>query len=327
MTTGNSPLLSVCVPVYNGERYLEESLNSVLSQDFTGFELVVVDDCSTDESASIIEHCRDQRLRTSFNEQRLGLVGNWNRCLELSRGRFVSLFHQDDVMQPHNLKSKVELLERYPKAGMAYSDVKIIGADGRVEMDHWFFSIGLHSDKIIPGMDFFVKLISGFNFVCCPSVVVRKECFTQLGTFDPRLPFTADWEMWLRIALHFDVAYLQTPLVHYRRHDSNETRRFTGIWELEQEFRAKRIALDREPERVPDSKALRRRVCQALETRALRVAAEDQNTPVGKKECRMLAAEMRRFGGIVGIHRILRELQKQVERITFRTHRIRRALR
>jgi glycosyltransferase involved in cell wall biosynthesis len=322
MTTSNSPLLSVCVPVYNGERYLEESLNSVLSQDFTGFELVLVDDCSTDESASIIAHCKDRRLRTYFNEQRLGLVGNWNRCLELSRGRFVTLFHQDDVMQPYNLKRKVELLEHYPKAGMAYSDVKIIGADGRVEMDHWFFSMEPNSDKIISGMDFFVKLISGSNLVCCPSVVVRKDCLTQLGTFDPRLPFTADWEMWLRIALHFDVAYLQTPLVHYRRHDSNETRSFTGIRELEQEFRAKRIALDREPEHVPNSKALRRRVCQGLETRALRVAAEGQLSPDDKKECRMLAAEMRRFGGIVGIRRILRELQKQLGRITFLAHRI-----
>jgi glycosyltransferase involved in cell wall biosynthesis len=322
LTTSNSPLLSVCVPVYNGERYLEESLNSVLSQDFTAFELVVVDDCSTDESAAIIAHCKDHRLRTCFNEQRLGLVGNWNRCLELSRGRFVTLFHQDDVMQPHNLKRKVELLERCPKAGMAFSDVKITGADGRVQTDHWFCSMEPNSDKIISGMDFFVRLILGFNLVCCSSVIVRKECFTRLGTFDPRLPFTADWEMWLRIALHFDVAYLETPLVHYRLHDSNETRSFTGIRELEQEFRAKRIALDREPEHVPNSRALRSRVCQALETRALRMAAERQLPPDDKKECRMLAAEMRRFGGIVGIHRVFRELQKQIGKITFLAHRI-----
>jgi hypothetical protein len=159
-------------------------------------------------------------------------------------------------------------------------------------------------------MDFFVKLISGYNLVCASSAVCRRECFVQLGAFDPRLPFTADWEMWLRVALHFDVAYLQTPLVHYRRHDSNETRRFTGIRELEQEFRAKRIALDREPERIPNHKALRRRVFQGLETRTLRVAAENQLSPDGKRECRMLATEMRRSGGIVGIRRILRWFRK-----------------
>jgi glycosyltransferase involved in cell wall biosynthesis len=324
LPTGEAPLLSVCIPVYNGARYLEESLNSVLGQDFAAYELVVVDDRSTDDSVAVIARCKDQRLRTYCNEQRLGLVGNWNRCLELSRGRYVTLFHQDDVMQPHNLKHKVELLECHLKVSMVYSDVKIIGADGRVQMDHWPKSIAPNSDMVASGMDFFVKLISGYNLMCCSSVVCRKECFVQLGTFDPRLSFTADWEMWLRIALYFDVAYLQEPLVHYRLHDSNETYRFKGIHELEEEFRAKRIALDREPERIPNYRALRRRVFQALETRTLWVAAEGQLSPDGKKECRMLAAEMRRSAGIVGIRRILHELRKHIGKIAFLTQRNRR---
>jgi glycosyltransferase involved in cell wall biosynthesis len=318
----DSPLLSVCIPVYNGARYLEESLNSVLGQDFAAYELVVVDDRSTDDSVAVIARCKDQRLRTYCNEQRLGLVGNWNRCLELSRGRYVTLFHQDDVMQPHNLKHKVDLLERHPKVGMVYSDVKIIGANGRVQMDHWPKSITPNSDMVASGLDFFVKLISGYNLMCCSSAVCRKECFVQLGTFDPRLSFTADWEMWLRIALHFDVAYLQEPLVHYRLHDSNETYRFRGICELEEEFRAKRIALHREPERIPDYKALRTRVFQELETRTLWIAAEGQLSPDGRKECQRLAVEMRRSAGIVGIRRILRELRKQIGKITFLAHRI-----
>jgi glycosyltransferase involved in cell wall biosynthesis len=325
LTTGDGTLLSVCIPVYNGARYLEESLNSVLGQDFTAYELIVVDDCSTDDSVAVIARCKDQRLRTYCNEQRLGLVGNWNRCLELSRGRYVTLFHQDDVMQPHNLKHKVELLERHLKVGMVYSDVKIIGADGRVQTDHWPKSITPNSDTVASVRDFFVKLISGYNLMCCSSVVCRKECFAQLGTFDPRLSFTADWEMWLRIALHFDVAYLQEQLVHYRLHDSNETYRFKGIHELEDEFRTKRIALNREPERIPNYKALRRRVFQELETRTLWVAAEGQLSADSKRECRMLAAEMRRSAGIVGIRRILRELRKHTAKVASLAQRIVRA--
>jgi hypothetical protein len=226
-------------------------------------------------------------------------------------------------MQQHNLKHKVELLERHPKVGMVYSDVKIIGADGRAQMDHWPKSITPNSDMVASGMDFFVKLISGYNLVCCSSVVCRKECFVQLGTFDPRLSFTADWEMWLRIALYFDVAYLQEQLVHYRLHDSNETYRFKGMHELEDEFRAKHIALNREPERIPDYKALRRKVFQELETRTLWVAAEGQLSPDDRKGYQTLATEMRRFGGIVGIRRILRELRKQIGRIILLANRIR----
>jgi len=315
LAAGGGPLLSVCVPVYNGARYLEESLNSLLDQDFTDCELVVVDDCSTDDSAAVIARYKDQGLRTYRNEQRLGLVGNWNHCLELARGRYVTLFHQDDVMQPHNLKLKVELLERYPNVGMVYSDVRIIGADGLVQMDHWPIPMEPNSDIVVSGKDFFVRLISGYNLACCPSVVFRRECYVQLGPFDPRLSFTTDWEMWLRIALHFDVAYLKTPLVHYRLHDSNETWRFKGVRELQEEFRAKLIALDREPNRVPNSKTLRRKVFEALETRVLQLVNEGQLSSEAEIEYRTLAEEMRRSGDIVGIHRFLRWLRRHAAKV------------
>jgi glycosyltransferase involved in cell wall biosynthesis len=326
LARGDVPVLSVCVPVYNGARFLAESLNSLLAQDFIEYELVVVDDCSTDNSAAVIAGYKDQRLRSFRNERRLGLVGNWNRCLQLARGRYLTLFHQDDVMQQHNLKQKVELLDRHPTVGMVYSNVRIIDADGRIQMDHWPIPMEPNSDTVISGKDFFVRLITGYNLACCPSVIFRRECYVQLGPFDPRLSFTADWEMWLRIALHFDVAYLRTPLVHYRLHDSNETWRFKGLRELEEESRAKRIALDREPNRIPNSKALRRKVFEALETRVLQMVADGQLSSESKIQGRSLAAEMRRTGTIVGVHRFLRWLRRRAAKVLMAFHRIRRVM-
>ena len=293
-----TPTLSVCIPIYNGAAYLQEALDSVLAQDFDDFELLIVDDGSTDQSAAIIARCQDPRLRTHRNEQRLGLVGNWNRCMDLACGCYVTLFHQDDVMQPHNLRRKIELLERNSKVGMVYSDVKIVGPDGSVRMENWPTPIQPNEGRIIPGLEFFVQLITGYNLVCCPTVIARKQCFTQLGGFDARLPFTVDWEMWLRVALHWDVGYLDARLVHYRQHESNETNRFKGASELEEEFRAKSIALEREPRRIPNCQALRRKVCDDLEARALRAASNGQLPPEELKAYQALAAEMHRAGRI-----------------------------
>ena len=294
---GGLPTLSVCIPVYNGDRYLAESLRSVFAQEFQDFEVVVADDCSTDDSAALAARCTDPRLRVCRNEVRLGLVGNWNRCLELARGRYLALFHQDDLMQPQNLRRKVEWLDRHPDLGMVYSDVKVVEADLAVQREQWYNPTEPNEDTIFDGPEFFAKLITGENLVCCPSVIFRRECFAQLGGFDPRLPYTADWEMWLRIALHFGVGYLSEQLVHYRVHSGNETHRFKGLRELEQTFRAKLIALHRAPERVPNCDVLRQRVCRELEERVLRAVAQDQLPKAAVKEHLALGAEIHRAGG------------------------------
>ena len=102
--------VSVCLPTYNGAAYIETALRSILHQTYQDFELLVVDDGSTDATLDIVRSFSDPRIRLHRNPERLGIPANWNRCLELAGGAFVCLFHQDDAMLPENLERKVQLL-------------------------------------------------------------------------------------------------------------------------------------------------------------------------------------------------------------------------
>ena len=253
--------ISVCLPLYNGAAYLRSAISSVLNQTLADLELVIVDDGSTDASASIVSTFQDPRLRYVRNSVHLGLVGNWNRCLQLACGQFVCIFHQDDLMLPDNLAEKVRVLDENPTVGLVYSDVVQIGPQDELIAEHWHPQPESGAG-VWPGRQYFEELLLGGNTVCCPSAVARRKCFDDLGGFDSRLPLTADWEMWLRIALFYDVAYLPTTLIKYRRHEDNETLNYLGAPELEQYYRAKRIALEKYPRRVPNAERLRVKVTQ-----------------------------------------------------------------
>ncbi len=278
--------VSVCVPTFNGASYVGDALRSVLEQTFEDFELIVVDDGSSDGTLDVVAAFRDHRLCLVRNEPRLGLVGNWNRCLNLAQGRHVAVFHQDDLMAPENLRAKVRFLETHPSVGLVHSNAMRIDARGDVLSEYWSSSPMPEDEGRHDGGEFFRRLVTGANIVCASSVMIRRATFEQLGGFDARLPFTADWEMWLRIALFYDVGYFTQPLVRYRFHDRMETARFSLWQQLEQAYLAKTLVLEKHPDRVPDVDRLRRRLAQEYRDRALAQArkqlAQGQRDPAGE---------------------------------------------
>ena len=263
------PRISVCIPTYNGAEYLGEAVRSVLSQTRGDLELVVVDDCSTDATEAVARSIVDRRIRYFKNPERLGLVGNWNRCFELASGEYVTIFHQDDLMAPRNIEEKVRILDENPGVGLVHSNVRQIDSQGGLISEWWYFQPQPRDGGVRLGSELFRKLMAGPNVVCCPSAVVRRECFEKLGGFDSRLPFTADWEMWLRIALHYNVAYLVEPLVSYRRHNGNETLNFSGPRELEAYYQARMLVLEKYPERIDEASTLRAKLTREHVDQAL----------------------------------------------------------
>lgn len=132
-------------------------------------------------------------------------------------------------MAPKNLEQKVSLLNTEKKIGLVYSDTDIIDQKGAKKSDHWFNLVTPNIDFKRPGKSFFDLMFQNLNLVCCPSVIARRDCYEQVGGFDDRLPFSPDMEMWMRISLFYDVAYLSQSLMQYRFHESNETRRFLDL--------------------------------------------------------------------------------------------------
>ncbi len=154
-------------------------------------------------------------------------------------------------MSHDNLARKAATLDEYIDVAFVHSNVRQIDADGRT-LSEWWIASPLPSDAgVHAGRSFLERLFFGPNSVCCPSVMMRREMAAAGGGFDRRLPFTADWEMWMRLCLKHDVAYIPEALVAYRRHPAAETERFGGARALEQSFMAKHILLSNADGCVP----------------------------------------------------------------------------
>lgn len=278
-----TPLVSIAIPLYNGARHLRDSIESVLRQSFGDFELLLIDDLSTDETWSIAREYagRDPRVSAVRNSRNLGLVGNFNRCLAMAKGRFVCVWHQDDVMLPQNVEQKATLLSSHPSVGFVHSNVLMIDEGGNVLSEHW--EADSRRDYIDVGREFFLKMIQpGRNYVCCPAVLARQECYQKLGDFRPELYFACDWEMWMRLSLYYDVGCLGEPLIQFRRHKDSESFRIEGTnSEIEQEVLAKQLVLTEHGHRIPDAGEIKKNiipgVCRAEVVNVRRAFAEGRS--------------------------------------------------
>ena len=214
------PRLSVCLPTYNGEAYVAEALRSVLQQSYTDFEVVAIDDGSSDRTLEILQEFADPRIRIYQNLHRRGIPGNWNVAVELARGEYVCVFHQDDVMRADNLTRKMALFETDPSLSLVHSRAESVveaGAPSRLSD-----GIGkAETDFVEEGEAYFRKLLLGGNCICAPTVMVRCEQLAAVGGFNEALGYACDYEMWMKLCVEGRVGFIHDVLVRYRWHAGN----------------------------------------------------------------------------------------------------------
>lgn len=257
--------VAVCIPTYNGEWFVGDALRSVLGQSYADARVIVSDDCSTDRTQAIVEATKDPRVDLHVNSRRLGLVGNWNRCIELASAEFIQIFHQDDVMSSDSISHLVQALDRHPEAGFAFSNMRTIDETGGVIGGHWYPDLP-EDDMLYPGEEFFRLLVRQGNVVPCQSVMVRSSCLKEAGPYDSRLRYTPDLEMWLRLSLHYDVAYVAEPLVLVRRHPGQESSSFLGsVKEVDEVWRAFQIVFRENAGSLTEADMLYRRALNHLQ--------------------------------------------------------------
>lgn len=220
--------VSVCLPSYNYAYFLGEAIASVLAQTYGDFELIIVDDASTDGSEEVIHGFSDRRVRFFRNEVNSGAIRTWNRCLSLVRGEYICFLCADDLFLPRKLEAQTVLLDRYPDACLAHSDGFSIDAAGeRESLFRSRFPGELQSylamSHINPGREEFKRLLAGYNYIHLSSAMFRRRCWQEAGNFDERFPYAADWDFWLRLVLLGDVAYMPESLFCVRWHGENLT--------------------------------------------------------------------------------------------------------
>lgn len=280
MTRSYGPRVSVCIPVYNGAGYIAECMESILAQSFADFELIVCDNCSTDDTEAIVRSYADPRVRYIRNGKNLGLVGNANRCLQVASSEYVCLFHHDDVMLRENLARKVAVLDAHPGVGFVHSNLLLIDEAGRrVAGDIW--AEESRRDYVESGRVAFGKFLREMpraSSIFIGTVLARRACYRRLGGFRDELPHCNDSEMWMRMMLFFDVACIGEPLVKYRVHQTSTSSSWgdsVSLPYLSEHYEAVRLLFDRYGPNIPNRHRAWTAVSRAFASRAVEVASRE----------------------------------------------------
>jgi glycosyltransferase involved in cell wall biosynthesis len=235
--------VSVAIPAYNGEAFIAEAVKSVLAQTYQDFELLVVDDRSTDTTLDIVRGFSDPRIGIAQNEDRMGIPANWNCCLPLAAGEFVCVFHQDDVMLPQNLEAKMAQFAADPGLSLVHSGAELlVESSTPTPPADWIERAS--EDFTVEGLEYFYKLLFRGNVICAPTVIARRQQLLDLGGFDEELGFTSDYEMWLKLCLQGKVSFLSRPLLRYRWHARNASHDFRYERGVDESLLAAQRAVD-----------------------------------------------------------------------------------
>src|SRR5271156_6221886 len=217
----NPPKVSVLIPTYNYARYLAEAIESVLEQDFQDFELLIADDCSSDNTAEVVKPfcARDARVRFAVNPVNLGMVANWNECLKQAQGRHIKfLFGDDKLSDPQALTKLLALLRSDPAAMLAASARMILDAQSNVTGISRTLPNGSHNGrKLIAEC-----LLEQGNLIGEPSSVLFRKADIKRG-FDPAYRQLVDTEMWFHLLERGELVYTREPLCAFRRHAGQQT--------------------------------------------------------------------------------------------------------
>ena len=212
------PLWTVLIPTYNCAQYLKETLLSVLAQDPgpEEMEIIVVDDHSTkDDPEAVVKHYGQGRVQFMRQKENVGKVRNYETGLQASKGHYIHQLHGDDKVRPEFYTTMAKLLKDHPGAGAAFCRSLYIDDQSR-----WTGMTGMLQEEDGLAEHLSEKLYLSV-LIQTPSMVVKREVYETIGSFDRRLNRTEDWEMWLRIAFNYPVATTHKVLAMYRSHASN----------------------------------------------------------------------------------------------------------
>lgn len=231
------PLVSICIPSYNQGLYVAKTIQSAIDQTYENIEIVIVDDASTDNSMEVINTFKDtERVVIFGNSENAGNLGNHHRSFEYSKGDYVVFLHSDDMLMPDFIKKCVQVFEGYD-VGMVATEIDLIDRD-----DNTLGYIPFYDNSyIIPGIKQ-AKVFLMTNFLCPGQVLIKRSVFEKVGMFDIRFRTVADWDLWFKICLQSDIAYLNEKLSLRRIHDNNLY--VYGIKSMESMFDTYTLKLD-----------------------------------------------------------------------------------
>jgi len=199
--------VTVVLPVYNGSKYLKETIDSVLNQTYKDFDFLIINDASTDNSEDVILSFTDPRIKYHLNEMNLGSIGAPVKGMNMSETEYIARIDQDDIWLPAKLEKQIQIMDADPQIGICGTSIELFGDRSGV--------------KIFPITNEHLKV--GFLFFCCmshPSVVFRKSFLVETGvTYNETYRLADDYKMWIDCIDLTQIYNISEPLVRYRQHE------------------------------------------------------------------------------------------------------------
>ncbi len=211
------PLVSICISAYNVERFLKETLDSILSQTYRNTEIILVDNGSVDRTFDVARSFQDDRFRCFRIPENIGGYQAMNKVASMAQGDLVAIYHSDDVYEPAIVEKEVAYLQSHPEAGAVFTMYHFMDEQG-----------GIYGGFDLPGEladheclryeDIFPYMLRHGNVMfACPTFMARREVLAEVGPFDPdRWDIASDQEMWLRLIRQYSVGILNERLLRYR---------------------------------------------------------------------------------------------------------------
>jgi glycosyltransferase involved in cell wall biosynthesis len=206
------PQVSVIIPAYNAGKYFAETVNSVLAQSFTDIEIIICDDGSTDNTASLAKSFSDARVKYKY-QKNAGVSAARNNGAEIATGKYLAFLDSDDLFHRENISRKVTLLESNSSVSMVFADCDVVDGHSKVT-----------GEKLIGKDENLLEDLLLWNGTVIPgpsSILITREAFEKSGGFDPVFSTAADQDFFFRIAHKYKCARIPEVLTSYRKHDSN----------------------------------------------------------------------------------------------------------
>ncbi|RBQ30939.1 glycosyl transferase 2 family protein [Arcobacter sp. FW59] len=214
------PLVSIFTPVYNAEEYIIETIESIITQEYTNIEIIISDDASTDKTPLLLKELENKYpniIRLFLQKTNLGITKNCNFVLKQCKGKYIAFFAGDDLMLPSKIKKQVEYMENNEKCSICYHNLEVF--ESQTSKHLYYFNDS--KNKYEGEADMLIKF-GTFNGGC--SNMVRRECIPEKG-YNEIIPIASDWFFWIDILANSKgtINYIDEVLGKYRRHSSNIT--------------------------------------------------------------------------------------------------------
>lgn len=218
MSSSDEALVSICIATFNGAKYIREALESIKAQDYGNIEVVITDDCSSDDTLKI---CEEYDFVSIYrNETRQGLVGNWNRVVSKASGKYIKLMGQDDVLAPDSVRIQVNALKDNPGASISIGACDVISEKSEYLMTRRLSK----KDFVMDGVAFARKSLWNRNIYCEPvNAMYTAEAAAKAGEYDSSYIYVPDWEYAIKLSLQGRVCYSASKIASFRISSGSET--------------------------------------------------------------------------------------------------------